>query len=132
MEAVKFINAELLESSKDKDRNSNDGNRQKPTFEELRESNETTIAFDFDAEDCEYMVITSDKNIKFSKDFLKYVCDDMSSVPKEIDLSEVPVEAVITIFALYLPRTSIDTRSKINILIHFISKIFPVINSVIK
>ena len=79
----------------------------------MKESNETTTAFHFDDEDCEYLIIASDKNIKFPKHFLQYVCDDLSSIPKEIDLSEVPGEVITTIFALYLPRIPIDTRSKI-------------------
>ena len=91
----------------------NSTDQQKPTFEELKISNETTTAFHFDDEDCEYFVIASDKNIKFPKHFLQYICDDLSSIPEEIDLSEVPAEVITTIFALYLPRSPIDTRGNI-------------------
>ena len=88
-----------------------DDKKQKLFLEELKKSNETTTAFGFDGEDCEYTIITSDKNIKFTKHFLQYVCDDSSSFPKEIDLSEVPGEDVIAILALYLPRTE-NSRGK--------------------
>ena len=83
-------------------------------LEDLKKSNETTAVFGFEAEDCEYLIITSDKNIKLPKHFLQYVCDDLSSFTKEIDLSEVPGDVVISIFSLHLPRTEISRGKKIN------------------
>lgn len=117
MDAVKLNQNDVdskQSSVEDEDKNKNEIDQQKTTFEELKESNETTTAFEFDDEDCEYMIVTSDKNLKFPKEFLRYVCDDLSSIPKEIDLSEVPGDVVTTIFALYLPRTN-NNRGEIKV-----------------
>ena len=86
----------------------------KQRLEDLKKSNETITVFGFEAEDCEYLIITSDKNIKLPKHFLQYVCDDFSSFTKEIDLSEVPGEVVISILSLHLPRTEITRGKKIS------------------
>ena len=74
-------------------------------FHDLKRNNETVVALNFDEEDCEYLVIAKDKNIKLPQHFLKYFCENLTLLPKEIDLSRVKGEDIIQALSFYLPRS---------------------------
>ena len=62
METVTKPNQIDADSSSQSSERKNDEDQQKTTFKELKELNETITVFGLDVEDCEYLVITSNKN----------------------------------------------------------------------
>ena len=85
---------------------SSDDQEDEEELSKLKKSNETVVGFDFDENECDYEIITSDLNIRFPADFLQYACGDFATLPKEIDLSNVCGEDLIRAFSFYIPRTN--------------------------
>ena len=78
-----------MEIGEKRKKDSDDDQEDKEKLSKLKKSNETIVGFDFDKNECDYEIITSDLNIRFPADFLQYACGDFASLPKEIDLSDV-------------------------------------------
>ena len=105
--AGSFVSSEASSTESEDGNNSSEDVPQRPkTLGELKESNETIAALGFEVDDCEYMVITSDKNVKLPQHFLQYACDNFSSLSKEIHMSGVCGDNVIGAFSYYLPRST--------------------------
>ena len=100
----------LVTSSSEEDYSDEEQSEQPPKSKEeklhdLKTPNQTAVAFNFEEEDCEYMVIGKDENIKLPRHLLKCFCDKFTLLPKEIDLSQVIGDDIISAFSFYLPRS---------------------------
>ena len=62
---------------------------------------EEIIPFNFQEEECDFLITTRDENIKLPKHFMQHACENFSSFSKEIDLSNVSGENLITALSFY-------------------------------
>ena len=68
------------------------------------------IPFNFQEEECDFLITTRDEIIKLPKHFMQHACENFSSLSKDIDLSNVSGEILITALSFYRAQDFEDVK----------------------